>query len=164
MILERLGTLLQQCTKIRAAKSGASLHAFLIKVNSDSDVFLCNHMINMYAKCNCLRDASQIFDGMPCKNLVSWSALISGYEQSGKALMALNIFSQMHFPPNEFVYASIISACASLSALSQGKQASGRIHSWKKGWSCSEYLSDKDCNPISSLMSLFLEFARQKRI
>ncbi|KAK8966722.1 Pentatricopeptide repeat-containing protein [Platanthera guangdongensis] len=148
MILERLGTLLQQCTKIRAAKSGASLHAFLIKVNSDSDVFICNHMINMYAKCNCLRDASQIFDGMPCKNLVSWSALISGYEQSGEALMALNIFSQMHFQPNEFVYASIISACACLTALSQGKQV--HAHSLKAGYDSISFV-------YNSLISLYMK-------
>ncbi|KAI0499169.1 hypothetical protein KFK09_020071 [Dendrobium nobile] len=148
MVLEKLGTLLQQFSKIRVAKSGALLHAFLIKVGSDSDVFLCNHVINMYAKCNYLRDAHQMFDGMANKNLVSWSALISGYEQTGKASMALNIFTQMHLQPNEYVYASIISACASLLALPQGKQV--HTHSLKSGYNGISFV-------YNSLMSMYMK-------
>jgi pentatricopeptide repeat protein len=60
------------------------------------------------------------------RNLVSWSAMISGYEQIGEPISALGLFSKLNIVPNEYVYASVISACASLKGLVQGKQIHGQ--------------------------------------
>ncbi|ONK73970.1 uncharacterized protein A4U43_C03F1460 [Asparagus officinalis] len=76
----------------------------------------------MYAKCNNVECARRIFAEMPERNLVSWSALIAGYDQSGRHAMAVDLFAQMKLQPNEYAYASVISSCGSLSALTQGKQ------------------------------------------
>ncbi|PKA58087.1 Pentatricopeptide repeat-containing protein [Apostasia shenzhenica] len=148
MILERFGILLQQCAKSKSQRLGASLHAFLFKVVSDHDVILCNHLINMYAKCSNLQDAHLLFDIMPDRNLVSWSSLISGYDQAGNPSMSLHIFSQMPLRPNEYVYASISSACGSLLALRQGKQV--HAHSLKAGF-------DKISFVYNSLMSMYMK-------
>ncbi|KAF5192675.1 Pentatricopeptide repeat [Thalictrum thalictroides] len=123
MILQNVGWLLHHCSKLKAYRHGQSLHAFLIKTSTQSqDVFLSNHLINMYAKCNDINAARHLFDEMPQRNLVSWSAIISGCYQSGYHFKALKLFSNMNLEPNEFVYASVISACAALSSLWHGKQ------------------------------------------
>nr|CAD1825202.1 unnamed protein product [Ananas comosus var. bracteatus] len=120
--VEKLGSLLHHCSKLKSLSHGASLHSALIKSGVEHDLFLSNHLLNMYAKCGKLEHAHKMFDEMPRRNLVSFSALISGYDQSGEPLMALNLFSQLEFDPNEYIYGSVLSACATLLALSQGKQ------------------------------------------
>ncbi|KAG1366484.1 putative pentatricopeptide repeat-containing protein [Cocos nucifera] len=138
LILKRLGALLQQCSKTKASDHGATIHAVIIKMGLGSDLILSNHLISMYAKCNNFKAAHKVFDEMPKRNLVSWSAIIAGYDQSGKPLMALNIFAGMQLQPNEYVYASVLSACASILALNQGKQVLQRTRNLKKVWSCSD--------------------------
>ncbi|KAF8377269.1 hypothetical protein HHK36_030644 [Tetracentron sinense] len=147
MILQNLGSLLHQCSITKAFRYGLSLHAAVIKTGLQSDVFLSNHVLNMYAKCGYINSARRLFDQMSEKNLVSWSAMISGYDQAGEPLMSLNLFSQIPLEPNEFIYASIVSACASLLALAQGKQVHAR--SLKSGYMSISFVSN-------SLMSMYM--------
>ncbi|CAK7345743.1 unnamed protein product [Dovyalis caffra] len=126
MVPELLGSLIHQCSKTKALRQGLPLHAIAIKTATKSDVIVSNHILNMYAKCGKIREARHLFDEMPERNLVSWSAMISGYEQIGEPILALGLFSKLKLVPNEYIYASVISACASLKGLSQGKQIHGR--------------------------------------
>ncbi|KAF6175710.1 hypothetical protein GIB67_022712 [Kingdonia uniflora] len=86
---------------------------------------------------------------MPNKNLVSWSAIISGSYQSGDHYLALNLFSQIQLEPNEYIYATVISACAALSALPQGKQFHAR--SLKSGYESVSFVAN-------SLISMYMNF------
>ncbi|XP_038990197.1 pentatricopeptide repeat-containing protein At3g53360, mitochondrial isoform X1 [Phoenix dactylifera] len=148
MILKRLGALLQQCSKTKASNHGAAVHAVIIKMGLGSDLVLSNHLINMYAKCNNFKAAHKVFDEMPNRNLVSWSAMIAGYDQSGNPLMALNLFARMQLLPNEYIYASVLSACASILALNQGKQV--HAHSLKSGYDNVSFV-------FNSLMSMYMK-------
>lgn len=76
-------------------------------------VYVTNHLINMYAKCGDLECAHQLFDEMPDRNLVSWTALISGYAQQGQAYECFRLFSDMlvHCRPNEFAFTSVLTCC-----------------------------------------------------
>ncbi|KAG8663219.1 pentatricopeptide repeat-containing protein At2g33680 isoform X1 [Manihot esculenta] len=132
LIPEAIGYLLHQCSKIKALRHGLSLHAAALKTGMLSDVVVSNHVLNMYAKCGQISYARQLFDGMPERNLVSWSAMISGYDQVGEPMLALNLFSQMQLVPNEFVFGSVVSACASFSALVLGRQ----IHAQSLKFGC----------------------------
>ena len=49
----------------------------------ESDVFVGNGLVDMYAKCGFIEDACQVFDRMCRRNFVSWNAMIFGYMQSG---------------------------------------------------------------------------------
>lgn len=46
---------------------------------SNSSIHFFLHFFNMYAKRKGLIDARIIFDGLPEKNVVTWTARISGY-------------------------------------------------------------------------------------
>jgi len=126
MVPELVGSLIHQCSKTKALRQGLPLHAIAIKTATRSDVIVSNHILNLYAKCRKLREARQVFDEMSERNLVSWSAMISGYEQIGEPISALGLFSKLNIVPNEYVYSSVISACASLKGLVQGKQIHGQ--------------------------------------
>ncbi|URE28659.1 hypothetical protein MUK42_33216 [Musa troglodytarum] len=148
MLLQRLGMLLQQCSQKKAFRHGIALHASVIKSGMDSDPILSNHLINLYAKCKDFESSHQIFDHMSNRNIVSWSAMISGYDQAGKPSTALDLFAQMPLQPNEYIYGSVISACATLFALTQGRQIHG--HSLKNGYGQISYVSN-------SLMSMYIK-------
>ncbi|XP_010272536.1 PREDICTED: pentatricopeptide repeat-containing protein At2g33680-like [Nelumbo nucifera] len=134
-----LGSLLGACSKQRSLNMGRSIHANILKRVPllDSDLYVRNHLVNLYAKCNKLDWAHRLFDEMSTRNTVSWTALISAYDQFGNADGALKLFllmvSQDPFsPPNQFTYASAISACAKQQLQFQGIQL--HCHALKRGF------------------------------
>ncbi|GFP84363.1 putative pentatricopeptide repeat-containing protein at3g15130 [Phtheirospermum japonicum] len=124
MIPKNLGHFLHRCTKKKAFRIGISFHAVAIKTGTQSDILISNHILNLYAKCGRLESAHQLFDEMPDRNLVTWSAMISGYDQSKQPHSALQLFIQMLrcHDPNEFVFASALSSCSAIKDLNLGQQ------------------------------------------
>ncbi|GLT95569.1 hypothetical protein SLE2022_132450 [Rubroshorea leprosula] len=161
MIPETIGALLHHCAKIKAFHYGRSLHAAVMKAGMQYDVYVSNHVLNMYAKCGKINLARQVFDEMPEKNVVSWSAMISGYDQGGKPLFALDLFFQMHPTPNEHIYASAISACGSLVALVAGQQI--HAQSLKFGYASISFVSNSlismymKCSHCSDALSVYAD-------
>ncbi|KAL6575243.1 hypothetical protein OROMI_012528 [Orobanche minor] len=127
MMPNELGSFLHHCTKTKAFRVGLQLHAVVIKTGTQADILIGNHILNFYAKCGRTDYAHQMFDEMVHRNLVTWSAMISGYDQSNKPHQALQLFCRMlkYFKPNEFVFASALSSCAGVKGLNLGQQ----IHS-----------------------------------
>ena len=168
MITETLSSLLHQCSKSKALRCGLSLHAAVLKTCIQLDVFMSNHVLNMYAKCGQITFARHVFDEMLEKNLVSWSAMISGYDQAGEPQMAIDLYSQMLLVPNEYIFASVISACASLSALTQGQKIHAR--SLKFGYESISFVSNSlismymKCNQCSDAFSVFTNTPEPNRV
>lgn len=149
---EILGSILHQCSKTKSFRHGFSLHAVAIKLGYESNIIISNHILNMYAKCGHIEFARQLFDEMPERNVVSWSAMISGYDQTGKSLEAVKLFARMKIEQvNEFVFASVISACASMLAVNVGK----RIHAQSVilGYASVSFVSN-------SLLSMYMKCGR----
>eukprot|EP01018_Ginkgo_biloba_P018600 Gb_04680 [translate_table: standard] len=83
-----------------------------------------NSLVAMYGKCGSREVARQLFDKMSKRNVVSWSAMIAGYAQSGHATEALILFNQMQLTdikPETVTMVSVLQACAHLRALQLGK-------------------------------------------
>ncbi|KAJ4713854.1 Pentatricopeptide repeat-containing protein [Melia azedarach] len=91
--------------------------------NEPPDIFVTNHLINMYRKFGYLDYARNLFDEMPNRNIVSWTALISGYAQHGHSEKCFRLFSSMleYYRPNEFTFASVLISCDYVN----GKQVHG---------------------------------------
>lgn len=88
-------TLLNQCINQRAIREGQRVHTHMIKTHYQPPVYLRTRLIVFYIKCELLDDARWVFDEMPERNVVSWTALISGYSQKGYVSEALHLFVQM---------------------------------------------------------------------
>ncbi|PNT61305.1 pentatricopeptide repeat-containing protein At5g48910 [Brachypodium distachyon] len=85
---------------------------------------LATALVDMYAKCGELDKARRLFDRMHSRDVVAWSAMISGYTQSDRCREALAIFNEMQgteVNPNDVTMVSVLSACAVLGALETGK-------------------------------------------
>lgn len=90
------------------------------------DISCWNTMISLYAQAGQLDIAVKLFDEMPEKNVISWNAVIAGYNQNGSYQKALDFFSLMltgsDLEPDNFTLSSVLSSCANLAMLRQGKQ------------------------------------------
>ncbi|KAJ7527753.1 hypothetical protein O6H91_16G069500 [Diphasiastrum complanatum] len=117
--------LLKACASIAALEQGKQLHSDIIRSGFESDVTVGNTLIDMYAKCVCIEYACQVFNKMRERDVVSWSAMISGYAQNGLDKEALALYEQMKhegMQPNSVTYVILLKVCASIGALEQGKQ------------------------------------------
>ncbi|XP_057849286.2 pentatricopeptide repeat-containing protein At3g13880 [Cryptomeria japonica] len=117
--------LLQECVKSKALEGGQRIHTHMIKTGFKPCVFLQTNLVNMYAKCGSLEDARQVLDKIPKPDIVSWNSLISGYAQYGHYEDVQRQFWQMRklgMNVDHFTFATMLSACAKLGDLRQGKQ------------------------------------------
>ncbi|CAN6439506.1 unnamed protein product [Victoria cruziana] len=119
-------TLLTACAQAGNLETGRRLHSWIIESKLKLGVVLQTALVDMYAKCGCLKISRQVFDEMPERNLVTWNAMLAGYAQSRMSKETLSLFEVMlisKVTPNEITMLSVLSACADLGALQQGMWA-----------------------------------------
>lgn len=127
-------SLLKASGAITNAKHGMHIHAFCIKYNCESDVYVGTSVVDMYARCGYMDEAQSIFDRLVCRNEVSWNALIVGYVREDRGEEALKLFQRMKredFEPSDFTYSIVLNACASAGVFDQGKWM--HVHVIKSG-------------------------------
>lgn len=95
MKFEGYDLLINECVSQRGLREGQRVQSHMIKTQYLPPVYLRNRLIVFYAKCERLKDARMVFDEMPERNIVSWTAMISGYSRRGYASEALKLFVEM---------------------------------------------------------------------
>ncbi|XP_031473736.1 pentatricopeptide repeat-containing protein At5g04780, mitochondrial [Nymphaea colorata] len=116
------------CATKMALVESRQLHAYVIKSALHSNVYVGTALLDVYAKCNLIKDSSFIFEDMPERSDVTWSSMIAGYVQNDlheEALELLHRAQKLGLELTKFTLSSALSACASLAALIEGNQ----IHS-----------------------------------
>lgn len=122
--------ILQLCIDERAERPGLLVHNHAITSGFDSNLNLNTKLVIFYSKFGRIVSARNVFDRMPEKNVVSWTAMISGYARSGCYENALVMFLNMRqagFRANQFGYGSALRACTGLRCLEVGMQIQGCI-------------------------------------
>ncbi|XP_020205720.1 putative pentatricopeptide repeat-containing protein At3g13770, mitochondrial [Cajanus cajan] len=134
MDFQDYNTLLIWCVAKRAFREGQRVHAHMIKTHFVPCVYLGTRLVVFYAKCCSLGDARRVFDEMPDRNVVSWTALISAYSQRGYAYQALSLFVQMlrsGTEPNAFTFATVLPSCIGSFGFILGRQIHSLIIKFK---------------------------------
>ena len=110
---------------IGALDVGIELHAEIARREIyKTDKVVGNALIDMYVKCGSLEKAQDVFDMIPVKNVVAWTALIAGYADHMREEEALYYFERMHLEgvsPDAVAYVSILKACGSIGAIERGR-------------------------------------------
>lgn len=97
---------------------------------SNPDLVTQTAMVSSLAQSGDLGIARQMFDEMPHRDHVAWSAMVAGYTQCGRSREALNLFRLMQeegVGVSESTMVSVLSACAHLGALDHGRWAHAYI-------------------------------------
>ncbi|GAU13829.1 hypothetical protein TSUD_261560 [Trifolium subterraneum] len=107
---------------------GKAIHAQTIKQGFNETAFVVNTLGTMYNKCGKPDYVMQLFGKTRMPDVVSWTNLIATYVQMGEEEHALDAFKRMrksYVSPNEYTFASVISACANLAVTEWGEQIHG---------------------------------------
>lgn len=118
-------TILNACAILSALDQGKQIHGHIINNGYGSDIYIGSSLVDMYAKCGSIENARQAFDRMPRQDLISWTAMITGYSQHGFNKEVFLLFQQMlqeGVNPDEITFLCILSACSHLGLVDQGLQ------------------------------------------
>ncbi|GAV84358.1 PPR domain-containing protein/PPR_2 domain-containing protein [Cephalotus follicularis] len=108
-------SVLKACAALKNLNYGAEIHGLVIKCAYDSKAFVVNSLVSMYAKCDDLNGARQLFNRIVQKDdVVLWNSIISAYSCSGQSIEALNHFGEMikaGIHTNSYTYVAVLQAC-----------------------------------------------------
>lgn len=116
--------IIKACTKKALVTQGKQIHCIALKFGYEPSIFLKTSLINMYSSWGNLCDAHQMFDEIPTKNVVCWTALISAYVDNKKSRKGIELFREMvmgNVEPDQVTFTVALSACADLGALDVGE-------------------------------------------
>lgn len=117
-------SLLQACTQVGALHQGVQLHTQIELLGLQSNAVVANCLVGMYAKCGRMEDARRVFDSLVRKDVVTWTALLSGYAQLSDARMASHCFEEMcrqGVEPDEATFTCLLVACSHQGLVSEGQ-------------------------------------------
>ncbi|KAK3136421.1 hypothetical protein QOZ80_5BG0434030 [Eleusine coracana subsp. coracana] len=120
-----LSSLLPALVDIGYFHLGKEVHGYSIKREMESDIFIANSLMDMYAKFGCLQKASAVFMKIEGRNVVSWNAMIANLVQNGAETEAFRLFIEMQKNgecPNSVSLVNLLPACARMASLKMGKQ------------------------------------------
>ncbi|KAL8251388.1 hypothetical protein R6Q59_035081 [Mikania micrantha] len=80
-----------------------------------SNVFCGSSLLDMYATCGYIKEAIQVFQEMPSRNIASWNAMISAYAQKGDGEATLRIFEELiesGLKRDSVSFSGVLTACS----------------------------------------------------
>ncbi|CAA0831042.1 Pentatricopeptide repeat-containing protein [Striga hermonthica] len=128
--LKRYSGMLRDCAAEIRLRQGKAIHGRIIRSGTEPDEHLWVSLINFYAKCGELGCSRKVLEQMPVKDVVSWTALISGFVARGRGAESLELFCDMRredVQPNEFTLATVLKGCSLSWDLDFGKQMHAEV-------------------------------------
>lgn len=116
---------LKACSNLGAIKKGQELHVEATQKGFDQCPHVGNTLIHLYGTCGSPEEAHLVFNHMLVRDVVSWTAVITGYAERGPWMEALKLYDQMQLEgvhPNSVTFASAIKACGSTGAEDRGHE------------------------------------------
>lgn len=148
--------LLKACANLASIGDGTMLHAHLIRVGFESDIFVQTSLVDMYSKCSDLPASRQVFDEMPTRSVISWNSMIAAYSRGFGVNDALKLFREMlgvGFEPNSSTFVCLLSGFADPThgSLFQGLLVHGCI---------TKFQLHNDTPVANSLMQMYVNFGQ----
>ncbi|KAJ7982688.1 putative Pentatricopeptide repeat-containing protein [Quillaja saponaria] len=166
-----LTSVLKSCLGLEAFDVGKSIHGCALKTHYACALFVGTALLELYTKFGDISVARQLFEEMPKNNLIPWSLMIARHAQSDRSREALDLFCRMRqscVAPNQFTFASVLQACATMEGLDLGKQ----FHSYvlKVGLHSDVFVSNAlmdvyaKCGRMENSVKLFEESPNQNDV
>ncbi|KAG5011446.1 hypothetical protein AAZX31_09G006200 [Glycine max] len=127
---QTFGSVLSVAASRGELKLGRCLHGQILRAGFYLDAHVETSLIVMYLKGWKIDIAFRMFERSSDKDVVLWTAMISGLVQNGSADKALAVFRQMlkfGVKPSTATMASVITACAQLGSYNLGTSILGYI-------------------------------------
>ncbi|KAH7366094.1 hypothetical protein KP509_18G063300 [Ceratopteris richardii] len=107
---------LKACSLTQRIEKGMEMHAEIERKDLlGKSLSLDNALVHMYARYGLITTAQEVFELLPCRDVASWTLLISGYADAGHGEEALEIYDLMQSScilPNAVTYTCTLKACS----------------------------------------------------
>ncbi|CAO2817196.1 unnamed protein product [Amaranthus hypochondriacus] len=117
-------SILGACAESGFLALGKRVRSSMVAAGFKGSIAVTNALIDMYAKCGCMKKALVVFEGTTERDLVSWNIIIHGLAMHGNGEMALELFSRMveqeGFQPDGFTFVGILCACTHMGFIDKG--------------------------------------------
>lgn len=120
-----LSSVVGACANLALLELGRQVHGLVIALGYESCLFTSNALVDMYAKCSDILAAKNIFGRMLRRDVVSWTSIIVGAAQHGRAGEALDLYNEMILAgvkPNEVTFVGLVYACSHAGLVSKGRE------------------------------------------
>nr|GMD32637.1 pentatricopeptide repeat-containing protein At3g47530 [Ipomoea batatas] len=121
---------LQACAQLNTLEFGERVHRYIVEHAYGDAMNVSNMLITMYSRCGCVEKAYEVFRNMPRKDVVSWSAMVSGLASNGYGRDAIEAFKQMQragVAPDDQTFTGVLSACSHSGLLDEGRMLFDRM-------------------------------------
>ncbi|RVW58527.1 Pentatricopeptide repeat-containing protein, chloroplastic [Vitis vinifera] len=119
---------LKACGDLLLVEIGRRVHSEVVVCGLESDIYVGNSLLAMYAKFGDMGTARMVFDRMAERDLTSWNTMISGYAKnadSGTAFLVFDLMGKAGLFADCTTLLGLLSACADLKAVKEGKVIHG---------------------------------------
>uniref|UniRef100_A0ACD5W490 Uncharacterized protein n=1 Tax=Avena sativa TaxID=4498 RepID=A0ACD5W490_AVESA len=120
-------TVLSACARAASLPTCAMVHGLVVLGGFETEVSVGNALVTAYFECGCPSSAERVFHGMEERNVITWTAMISGMARAELYEHSIMLFRQMRrtVDANNATYSSSLLACAGSLAAKEAQQ----IHS-----------------------------------
>ncbi|XP_031492988.1 putative pentatricopeptide repeat-containing protein At3g47840 [Nymphaea colorata] len=149
-----ISLVLKACANLSQMRTGEGLHACSVKTGLVNSVFVGSALVDFYMKGYLVLSACNMFDEMPERNAVTWTALMTGLVQVGLGNTAIVYFREMlksHATVDSFVFSIALKACADFYYLRPGKEIHAQVVRF--GFNSSSFVAN-------ALASMYLKCGR----
>jgi pentatricopeptide repeat protein len=114
---------LNACASVAALEEGRHIHKQIMQSGAESNIFVSNSLVDMYAKCGSIEDACEVFNKMSTRNVFAWTTMLGGYAMHGGGHEALGYFERMcqeGVEIDNITFVSLLSACSHAGLVDEG--------------------------------------------
>ncbi|XP_059642026.1 pentatricopeptide repeat-containing protein At1g74600, chloroplastic [Cornus florida] len=150
-------SILTACAALEELELGRGVQGWVIKCGEEEDVFVGTAIIDLYAKCGNMGEAVKKFSRMPIRNVVSWTAIISGFVREDDYISALQFFKEFiktRKDINNYTVTSVLTACANPVMFKEAIQIHCLI--FKSGFYCDSAVKASLINMYSKIGAIDL--------
>ncbi|KAL6627757.1 hypothetical protein ACP70R_031483 [Stipagrostis hirtigluma subsp. patula] len=118
-----LTSIISACAGLAGLRFGQQVHGAVLRRNYEEDLKVSNALVDMYSKCGSISNATKVFNMMTCKDILSWTSMISGYGMNGYVNEAIQLFNSMLHAgdhPDHVVFMGLINACSHAGLVDEG--------------------------------------------
>lgn len=121
-----IASVLPACANLGALVVGQRIENYARAYGYFGNIFVCNALLEMYARCGRIDTAMLIFDEIGMRrNLCSWNTMIMGLAVHGKCKEALELFDQMlreRTQPDDVSFVGAFLACTHGGMVDKGRE------------------------------------------
>jgi pentatricopeptide repeat protein len=117
---------LKACSSLGASDRGREVHANMVKDGMlEQGTVIGNALIDMYADLGMHEEAQDVFEKLPIRDIVSWTALMAGYALLGMEGTVFRMFHEMiedgEEEPDSAAFTLLLNACNHAGLVDRGQ-------------------------------------------